>query len=324
MNQTSCQMEMICLEDLVPESHIYRRFAKIWNFENVRKRLQKIENSNNYKGYGILTIFKCLLLQFLENLSDRELEKFLQENNAGKWFCDFSLAKPTPDHTVFTRARQRIGTKILSELFNDLRTQLQRQGFMNEIFSFVDASSLISKASLWEERDKAIKEKYEKLNNQVLPEVAHDMEARIGCKGKNKFWYGYKKHVSVDMQSGLINKVAITPANTTDADGLERVCPSQGAIYADKAYCGAKANTAAAKKGCHLKAIKKNNMKMKNKDQDRWHSKIRAPYERVFSKQAKRVRYCGIRKNQFALFMEAICFNLKRLVVIATPDLYLT
>ncbi len=35
------------------------------------------------------------------------------------------------------------------------------------------------------------------------------------------------------MQSGLINKVAITPGNKTDAQGLEHVCPTQGAIYAD-------------------------------------------------------------------------------------------
>ena len=37
--------------------------------------------------------------------------------------------------------------------------------------------------------------------------MANDKQARIGCKGKNKYWYGFKKHVSVDMQSGLINKV---------------------------------------------------------------------------------------------------------------------
>jgi len=67
--------------------------------------------------------------------------------------------------------------------------------------------------------------------------VAFDKEARIGCKGKDKYWYGYKKHIGVDMQSGLINKVAITPGNITDAQGLENVCPDQGAIYADKAYC---------------------------------------------------------------------------------------
>jgi hypothetical protein len=73
---------------------------------------------------------------------------------------------------------------------------------------------------------------------------------------------------------------------------------------------------AAARKGCHLAAIKKNNMKDKNTDLDRWYSKIRAPYERVFSNTSKRVRYRGIAKNQFAAFMQAICFNLKRLLVI--------
>jgi transposase, IS5 family len=192
---------------------------------------------------------------------------------------------------------------------------------MNEVFTFVDASHLISKASLWEERDEALKQKYEKLNNEVLPRVAHDKQARIGCKGKNKFWYGYKKHVSVDMQSGMINKVAITPANLTDAQGLKHVCPSQGAIYADKGYCVKPAKQAAARKGCHLAAIKKNNMKDKNADQDRWYSKIRAPYERVFSGASKRTRYKGVAKNQFTAFMEAICFNLKRLLVISPPHL---
>jgi len=39
-----------------------------------------------------------------------------------------------------------------------------------------------------------MKKKYDKLNNETLPKVAHDSEARIGCKGGNKFWYGYKKH----------------------------------------------------------------------------------------------------------------------------------
>ena len=108
---------------------------------------------------------------------------------------------------------------------------------MNEVFSFVDASQLIAKADLWKERDKAIKEKYEKLNNEVLPKVAYDKEARIGCKGKDKFWY----------------------------------------------------------------------------------SGIRSPYERVFARQNKRVRYRGVAKNQFSVFMEAICFNLKRLAAIGPP-----
>jgi IS5 family transposase len=36
-----------------------------------------------------------------------------------------------------------------------------------------------------------MQEKYGKLNNDNLPKVAYDKQARIGCKGKDKFWYGY-------------------------------------------------------------------------------------------------------------------------------------
>jgi len=80
----------------------------------------------------------------------------------------------TPNHTVFCKIRQKIGAEKLADIFNIFKGQLQAQGYMGEVF--VDASHLIVKANLWEERDEARK-KYDKLN------VAHDPEARIGCKG---------------------------------------------------------------------------------------------------------------------------------------------
>lgn len=317
------QVEMVSLEDLIPQNHSYRKFVQIWSFQHVEKELKKLEKDNPFKGYGLPRLFKCLLLQFMENLSDRELERYIQENTSAKWFCNFTLTERTPDYSVFSKIRSKIGVKLLSKIFAKLRDQLKKQGLMNEVFSFVDASHLISKANLWKERDKAIKEKYERLNNEVLPKVATDKQARIGCKGKDKYWYGYKQHVSVDMQSGLINKIAITPANKTDAKGLIHVCPTQGAIYADKGYCTRPARTAAAINSCHLAAIKNNNMKGKNNDKDRWYSGIRSPFERVFSQRNRRVRYRGICKNQFSAFMEAICFNIKRLLVLDPPNLSL-
>ena len=317
------QIEMVSLDSLVQDSHVYRKFNQIWSFKNTETKLRRFEKNNPHKGYGLLRLFKYLLLQFMEDLSDRELEKFLQENTAGKWFCGFTLTDKTPDHSVFSKMRKRLGTKLLSNIFSDLRAQLKRHGVMNEVFSFIDASHLVAKAALWTERDKAIKMKHSKLNNAVLPKVAHDKQARIGCKGKRKYWYGYKKHACVDMQSGLINKVAITPANVTDSKGMKHVCPGSGAIYADKGYCDKHSKKAAAQKECHLRAIKKNNMKDKNRDFDRWVSHLRSPYERVFSQQNKRVRYRGVAKNQFSAFMEAICFNLKRLAALDPPNMCL-
>jgi len=306
------------------QSHNYRKFAKIWSFVSVEKRLKKLEKDNPHKGHGLLRLFKCLLLQFMENCSDRELERFIQENMAARWFCGFNLRDKTPDHSLFSQMRKKIGTKLLSKIFADLKEQLKSQGLMSEVFTFVDAAHLIAKANLWEERDKTIAEKYEKLNNENVSRFSADTQAKIGCKGKDKYWYGYKQHTSVDMQSGLINKIAVTPANVTDSSGFKHVCPFQGATYLNKGYCIGLAPKIAKAKGIHLAAIQKNNMKNKNKDKDRWYSAVRSPYERVFSQREKRVRYRGVAKNQFAVFMQSICFNLKRLTVLNPPNLCLS
>ena len=122
------QLMIISLEDLVPENHIYRKFIKLWDFTGVKKILKKVEKDNNYKGYGSLRLFKSLLLQMMEDLSDRELERFLNENTAAKWFCGFNLTDKTPTNTSFTKTRERIGTKLLSEIFSNLRDQLKTQG----------------------------------------------------------------------------------------------------------------------------------------------------------------------------------------------------
>lgn len=91
----------------------------------VRFELEKLEAESDHKGYGIYRIFLCLLLQFLEDLSDRELERFIAESNAAKWFCQFSLVDKTPDHSVFGRVRSRIGTTKLSKIFSLLRNCLR-------------------------------------------------------------------------------------------------------------------------------------------------------------------------------------------------------
>ncbi len=140
----------------------------------------------------------------------------------------------TPDHSVFSRIRKHIGTNKLSKIFNLLREQLKGQRLMSEVFTFVDSSHLIAKINLWEERDIVIKKKYDKLNNETLPKVARDKQAKISSKGSNKFWHRDKKHESINMQSGVINKVAVTPANITDNQGFKNVCILIGAAYADK------------------------------------------------------------------------------------------
>lgn len=310
----SSQIEMISLDKLVPENHAYRKIKDLVNFSKMLKNLKDIEKEEGAKGYGIDRLFFCLLLQFMEDLSDREMERFIQENTSAKWFCGFGLTEKTPKYSLFCRVRTRIGCKRISKIFDEVRRQLKTKGYMNEVFTVVDATALISKFNLWEERDKSIKEGYDKLNNTNISKYSADKDAKIGAKGINKFWYGFKKHASVDTQSGMINKVAVTPANITDADGMKHVCPSSGMVIADKAYIGS--IKMIRYKGAHPAVILRNNMKDKNREKDKWLTAIRSPYERIFSKQTKRVRYRGIAKNQFAEFMYAMSFNFRRMLVL--------
>jgi hypothetical protein len=63
--------------------------------------------------------------------------------------------------------------------------------------------------------------------------VAYDKQAKIGSKGSNKFWYEYKNiYALICNLAWLINKVAVTPVNVTDAKGLKYVLPKKGAVYA--------------------------------------------------------------------------------------------
>lgn len=303
------------IEDLVREDHPYRKLLKIIDFEKFCKPLKPLMNEKmGCPGYNIESGFAALVLQWMENLSDRELERFLQENNSGKYFCGFSLLEKTPDYSYFSYLRKKIGTEKLAEMFNLLVQKLREKGYVSNAFTFVDASILLSKISLWEERDKAIKKGIDRFNNEVVKKFAKDKQARFGCKGKKKFWFGYKRHVACCMKLGIITKTAVTQANKSDAQGLKHICPEHSMIFADKGYSGKSAQILMKKNKCISKAILKNNMKDKDFHRDKKIAKIRMPYESVFSKMHKKARYKGICKNQFQAYMQAMVYNFKKLI----------
>ena len=77
-----------------------------------------------------------------------------------------------------------------------MRQQPKAAGLMSDVVTVIDATHLSANATLWEERDKARQQKIEKLNNEVLPKVAVDQHARIGCKGKKT--YGDRYGVAIN------------------------------------------------------------------------------------------------------------------------------
>jgi IS5 family transposase len=308
--------------DLVRPNHPYRTLVGIIPFDELCSALTSLYSDKGRSGYPVATMFKALLLQWMEDLSDRELERFLQENLAGKFFCGFELIDATPDFSTFSVFRDRIGTTRLAGLFNRVRDSLKDAGLVREVFTFVDATQLISKVNLWKERDRLIAEGEQKLGNSTVAQVAADSEARFGRKGSTK-WYGYKIHAGVDMSQGLITRVAVTPANVEDTKAARHVMPRAGAVFGDKAYGVGDSAREMKRRGLHSEAVLKNDMNAKNHELDSWRSGVRMPFESTFSRFEKRARYRGQVKCQFQAYMQALSHNLKRLVQIGAPPLTL-
>jgi IS5 family transposase len=148
--------------------------------------------------------------------------------------------------------------------------------------------------------------------------------------GKAGSSYGYKAHVAADEGSILIRTAMLTPANVAEtvvADELILANRDSGAVYADKAY-----DTHARRALLSRLGIKDGILHRPNKhhpltdEQTRRNtalSKIRCRVETVFAvlKQVygyRRTRYVGLLRNQLQLTLLAICFNLRRMLVLTS------
>lgn len=303
-------------DKLVEADHPFRYLSEHFNFIELAGSLAKCYSELGATGIAVEKGFKALLVQFWEDYSDREMELALRLNIGVRWFCGFGLMEDTPDHSYFGKLRKRIGASRLAEIFNRVNEAMKKKSLFGEVFTFLDASSIITKTALWEERDKAIKAGQDKLNNAIVSDYAADKDAKWGAKSKNNIWFGYKRHNAVDMRFGLIAKVAVTPANVPDYKAVKYICPKQGMVFDDKGYDYPEADMWIRANGCAPATLRKNNNRRKNFDLDKWRSKVRMPFESTFSKQSKRAKYRGQVKVLFQCFAEAMVYNLKKAVAI--------
>ncbi len=301
---------------VVTPDHPFRKLNAILDFDSLVAPLRTCYADLGDTGIDVGKGFKALLIQFWEDYSDREMERCLRENLAVRWFCGFSLHEPTPDYSYFSKLRKRLGTKRIADTFTAVNATLRGHGLFGNVFHFIDASAIVTKTALWGERDRAIRDGEETLNNAVVMRYAADKDARWGAKSKHHLWCGYKKHAAVDMRFGLIEKIATTSANVLDFQVAGQVCPSQGMVFADKLYDTKKTDVIIRAHGCALGTIRKNTNPAKNRDLDRWRSSIRMPFEGTFSKFRKWARYRGLCKVTFQNFFEAIVHNLKKALTV--------
>ena len=101
------QLEMfMTLDGLVSPDHPDRKFEAVVDLTALSQPLSALYSDRGRPELGAERAFRMLVLQFLEDVSDREMERFMRENLAAKWFCGFGLSEKTPDHSFFGEIKQ--------------------------------------------------------------------------------------------------------------------------------------------------------------------------------------------------------------------------
>ncbi|MEK6704368.1 MAG: transposase [Bdellovibrionota bacterium] len=102
------QFQTITTEQLVVKDHPYRKVLKVFNFKPICREFRRLYSDKGAPGYEIEQGVKALILQFMEDYSDRDMERAIDENVAVKWFCGFELLDKTPDFTYFSKHALKI------------------------------------------------------------------------------------------------------------------------------------------------------------------------------------------------------------------------
>ena len=162
----------------------------------IRPYYYKGERGN--KPYDLERMLRIYLLQNLYDLADEATVAEVIDSRAFSDFCGVDSSNQVPDGDTLGRFRNLLIRNGLQEkLFRQVVELLQQRGLILKKGTIVDSTIIAAPSST---------------KNQGKQ---RDPDAHQVKKG-NTWHFGYKAHVGVDKDTGLVHTVEVTGANTQD------------------------------------------------------------------------------------------------------------
>ena len=271
------------------------------------------------KPYDLELMLRLYMVQNLYDLSDAKTVEEVVDSRAFSAFCGVDSSNQIPDGDTLGRFRNLlIRNGIQEKIFAQVATIMKERGLILKKGTIVD-STIISAPSSTKNRDRK-----------------RDPDAHQTKKG-NTWHFGYKAHIGVDEDSGLVHTIKVTAANVADVTmTAELLHGEEEAVYGDSGYLGAEKREEAithnkkGKKICYCINCRPSQVKKLNKGAqrmvkmvERQKSSVRAKVEHVFGVvkcrlKYRKTRYRGLRKQTAKL---NIMFALANLILADRPCL---
>lgn len=285
---------LFCNDFLVQQALLHtgsflKELDKLFNFEALfQKKLIEV-----YKGRASLgapmyhpeILLKMLFLAYLFNISEREIERTVNDSISMKAFLRLSLEEAAPDHSSLTRFKSRIlsyrkmrGRDIFREVFDRIIRESQEKGIDLGYTQVIDSTHTVANVNIEKDRKR---QKSEKDGGEGKPPRDGDstwgvkkiVEVKTVSGQKVKipqYFFGYKSHLSGNSETNLITSYLVSGMHAYDGayfeplmrDDLKKkiVVHGETGYTADRMYddgeLHAWLNQERLKDGIHLRRVK--------------------------------------------------------------------
>ncbi len=98
-------------DQVIPADHFLRKLNQVIAWEHYTGKLIGLYEGKGIVGrppFGPTMLLKMELLAYLHNLSEWQVENYLNENLPAKYFVGLAVDKRVPDHSTLTVFRERL------------------------------------------------------------------------------------------------------------------------------------------------------------------------------------------------------------------------
>ncbi|MEG2583913.1 MAG: transposase, partial [Oscillospiraceae bacterium] len=150
-SQNRNQINMVCIEDLVPKNHILRGIDAAIDFSFIYDEVESLYSENTGRpSVDPVVLFKIVLVQYLFGIrSMRQTIKEIEVNMAYRWFCGFDMLDKIPNFTTFGKnySRRFVDSNIFEIIFEKILQEAITAGFVDAKAAFIDSTHVKASAN---------------------------------------------------------------------------------------------------------------------------------------------------------------------------------
>ena len=176
------QMQIVSLDQLVPENHILRKIEGTVDFSFIYDLVEeKYSSDNGRPSIDPVMLIKIPIIQYMFGIkSMRQTIKDIEVNVAYRWFLGLDFFDPVPHFSTFGKNYKRRfeGTDLFEQIFANILMQCMKYDFVDPSTVFVDATHVKAAANRKKAKRVLVAKKASRFyDEQLKSEINADREA---------------------------------------------------------------------------------------------------------------------------------------------------